>query len=251
MRFGVCCSLENAAAAIGAGFDYVEIPAGPTFSGSIEPDYARLKSFPVEAGNQFVAGDLKLVGPERGDVRGYTELVAERAAKAGIKVLVIGSGTARRSPAGYDLDSAEDDFYRSVKMIAEVCRAHGIVAAPESLVPAETNVGNYSGDLARMLAHQGIGYTADTYHILNQPGAMPEIAGYWDAEVPSAPEHVHVATTQRTWRVAEDPMLAGFVKRLQDLNYTGRVSLECRWQNIEEELPLALEQVRQLFNRGS
>ncbi|HJP83221.1 MAG TPA: TIM barrel protein, partial [Fimbriimonadaceae bacterium] len=180
-----------------------------------------------------------------------TEQIAERAAKAGIKVLVIGSGAARRSPAGYDLDAAEDDFYRSAKMIADVCRSHGLVLAPESLVPAETNVGNYSGDLARMLAHQGIGYTADSYHILNQPGAMPEMPGYWDAEVPSAPEHVHIATTERTWRVAEDPMLAGFKKRLQDLNYTGRVSLECRWENYDENLPLALEQLRQLFESAS
>src|SRR5690242_299637 len=110
MRFGVCCSLNQALQVIEAGFDYVELPAGQLFGGPEGPDREKLEGIPVEATNLFVAGDLKLVGPDQGDVRGYAEKVIQRAALAGVKVMVIGSGAARRSPAGYDLDAAEGDF---------------------------------------------------------------------------------------------------------------------------------------------
>ena len=251
MRFGVCCSLGRAKAVLDVGFDYVELPAGQLFAPAAEPDLDSLQNLKVEATNLFVEGDLMLVGPDKGDVRGYAERVVSRAAKAGVQVMVIGSGAARRSPAGYDLDAAEDDFYRSVAICAEIGRAHGVEIAPESLRPEETNVGNYMGDLARMLQFKAIGYTADVFHILSQPGAWPESEEYWRSELPHAPIHVHLSDSSRGWRVAEDAALVGFVARLRELDYSGRVSLECGWSDWEAELPLALEELRVVMGRGA
>lgn len=230
-----------------AGFDYVELPAATIFAGPREPDWEKLGQVTVEATNIFAPAELKLVGPEMGDVRGYAELVIPRAALAGVKVMVIGSGESRRSPAGYDLDAAEGDFLDSVAWCAAIGREHGVVISPESLVPLETNVGNYLGDLARMLHHRGIGYTADSYHVANQPGAVPAESWFWEEEMPLAPSHVHFSTHDRTWRVGEDSSLEGFVIRLRELGYDERVSLECRWGEFEKELEEALEQVRSVF----
>lgn len=247
MRFGVCCSLDQAHLVTAAGFDYVELPAGQLFSGPEEPDLSLLQDVQVEATNLFVQGDLKLVGPEKGDIRGYAERVISRAAKAGVKTMVIGSGGARRSPAGYDLDSAEDDFLDAASLCSKIAVEYGIVIAPESLRPEETNVGCFLGDLARMLAYRGVAYTADSFHVLSQPGAMPEEPSFWSSELPSLPAHVHLGDKNRTWLVADAPEMAGFVARLRELGYDGRVSLECGWESFEEELPRALEQVRRLF----
>jgi len=249
MRFGVCCSLGRAKAVLDTGFDYVELPISELFAGPKEPDWEALEGLNIETANLFAPPDLKLVGPEVGDVRGYAELVFPRAALAGIKVVTIGSGAARRSPAGYDLDAAEDDFYRSVSICADVARANGIEVAPESLRPEETNVGNYMGDLARMLQFKGVGYTADVFHILSQPGAWPESDDFWRSELPHAPTHVHLSDSSRGWRVAEDAGLVGFVARLRELGYSGRISLECGWSDWEAELPLALEQARGRLGR--
>ena len=247
MRFGVCCSLRQAPTVLASGFDYVELPAGQLFSPQAQPDFDALQKLNVEATNLFVEGDLMLVGPDKGDVRGYAERVVEKAALAGVQVMVIGSGAARRSPAGYDLDAAEDDFYRSMAICAEVGRAHGVVIAPESLRREETNVGNYLGDLARMLQFKGIGYTADSFHVFHQPGASPSDASFWAHELPQAPSHVHLSTSDRMWRVSEERDLKMFSTRLLELGYGGRVSLECRWEDFEAELPMALAQVRELF----
>lgn len=244
MRFGVCCSLTQAPFVLEAGFDYVELPAGPLFGSPEEPDWAKLEGLAIEATNIFVSGDLKLVGPDRGDVRGYAERIIPRAAQAGVKVMVIGSGGARKAPAGYDLDAAEGDFIDAAATCAAVAKGYGITIAPESLVPDETNVGNYLGDLARMLNHRGVAYTADSFHALNQPGASPGEAWFWESELPFAPVHVHLGTQMRTWKLLEAPEMTGFGDRLRALGYDERMSLECRWEDFEAELPLALEQVK-------
>jgi hypothetical protein len=119
--------------------------------------------------------------------------------------------------------------------------------APESLRREETNVGNYLGDLARMLQFKGIGYTADSFHVVHQPGASPGDASFWAHELPHAPAHVHISTADRTWRVSEERDLKMFSMRLLELGYGGRVSLECKWEDFEAELPVALAQVRGLF----
>jgi sugar phosphate isomerase/epimerase len=247
MRIGVCCSLDSAPMAVAAGFDYVELPAALVFGGRNEPDWAKLEGLPVEATNIFAPEELRLVGPDVGDVVGYAERMIPLAAKAGVKVMVVGSGASRRSPAGYDLDAAEGDFLDSMSRCARIGREHGITIAPESLRREETNVGNYLGDFARMLHFKEIAYTADSYHVLGQPGAVPAESWFWDEEVPFAPVHVHLSTHDRGWRVAEDAGLSGFAMRLEQLGYDGRVSLECRWADFSAEAPEALEQVRKLL----
>ncbi len=248
MKFGVCCNLNQAHQVMAAGFDYVELPAGQLFSGVDEPDYSQFDGLAVEATNLFIHGDLRLVGPEKGDIRGYAERVIPRAAKAGVKVMVIGSGAARRSPAGYDLDAAEDDFLDAANLCSRIGVEHEVVIAPESLRPEETNVGCFLGDLARMLAYRGVAYTADSFHILNQPGAMPDDHGFWQSELPTIPAHVHLGDQTRTWKVAEAVELRGFFARLRELNYKGRVSLECGWGDHEKELPEALAQMRRMLD---
>lgn len=239
--------MDQATAVMAAGFDYVELPAGQLFSEVEEPDWSIFARLSIEATNLFVHGDLKLVGPGKGDIRGYAERVIPRAAKAGVKTMVIGSGGARRSPAGYDLDAAEDDFLDAASLCSRIGIEHELVVAPESLRPEETNVGCFLGDFARMLAHRGVAYTADSYHVLNQPGAMPEEPSFWASELPTLPAHVHLGDQTRTWRVAEAQELKGFVARVKELGYDGRVSLECGWGEFEKELPEALGQVRELM----
>lgn len=248
MRFGVCCSLDKASKVIEAGFDYVELPAGTWFGQVEEPDWDALDGVPVETTNLFIHGDLKIVGPDKGDIRGYAERMIPRAAKAGVQVMVFGSGGARRSPAGYDLDTAEDDFLSAVQICSDIGARYGVTIAPEALRREETNVGNYLGDLARIMGYRKLSFTADCYHALHQPGAQADQADFWEGELPFAPAHVHLASKDRTWKLAEAPEILGFMNRLKTLGYDERMSFECHWEDFESELPEAREQVQQLWN---
>src|SRR5688500_17911548 len=133
MRFGVCCSLSQAPAVMAAGFDYVALPAGHTVGGAAEPDANKFDGLSIEATNLFIRGDLMLPGPYKGSAMGYADRIIPSAANAGVQVMVVGSGAARRSPAGYNLDSAEDDFIASMKTCQTVASGHGVTIAPESL----------------------------------------------------------------------------------------------------------------------
>jgi len=240
VRFGVCCNPARAKAVLEAGFDYVEAPALAVATGVVPRG--------TEVTNLFVFTDLKLVGPEKGDIGEYGRDLIPKAAQLGVQVMVIGSGGARRAPEGYSVEKATEEFLEAIQTMHSIAQPLGVTVAPESLRREETNVGNDLGVLAGELAARGCAFTADSYHVLAQQGGKKPTAAFWKKEVPFAPAHVHLATRERTWRVAEDPALIPFVARLRDLGYDGRVSLEVRWDDFEGELTSAREQIVRLFS---
>lgn len=196
----------------------------------------------AEATNLFASGTLRLTGATD-EVRTYAELVVPRAAEAGIQVMVIGSGAARRSELPFE--AAQEGFADAAGVVGEVARRYGITVAPESLKREETNVGNSMGDLARRLAKRGVAFTADSHHLLRDwahlhgDGAPSE--EFWREEIPVAPAHVHVSNFERTWKVqGRHRGMLGFAKRLKEVGYNGRVSLECEWADWESEIIPAL-----------
>lgn len=215
-----------------AGFDYAEVPASTVVSDNWPKG--------AEATNLFVFSDLLLVGPSRGDVRAYGQELIPRAAERGVQTMVVGSGNARRCPEGYPIEKAHEEFYEAAAIWSEIGASHGVTIAPESLRREETNVGNDLGVFAKALAARGVAFTVDTYHVLAQASSN------WQEEIPFKPAHVHLASKPRTWSVSE---LGGFVERLRELGYDGRVSYEGSWGDFEAELPLALAEIKALFTK--
>lgn len=255
MRFGLCCSVEDAPQAVERGVDYVEV-AAVGFNG-VQPSWDRsiYEGLPIEATNVFCPGSIKLVGPCRSDYRDYARRTVERAAEIGVKVMVVGSGASRAAPDGCDPVRAEAEFIDVVAELQEIAEPFGIAIAPESLNREETNVGNDLGRLARALAERGLAFTADSYHVLKEwarivgpeaPREGPSEA-FWREQIPRCPLHVHVGDLARNAPRADDPMMQGFARRLRELGYAGRVSLECRIGELPTGLPDALRQLRALF----
>lgn len=257
MHFGVCVGLPHAREALAAGFEFVEIPA-QVFKGTddiYDPDTT--KGIPTPVTNFFFPGGMKLFGAERGAYSDYARKVLDRAAKSGVKVMVIGSGSTRRAPDGYNEDAAFDSFIEIVAEIEKRAKKMGIHLAPESLTRADTNVGNDLAVLAKALKSKGVGFTANSYHILaewdadgrERGKAFPSDA-FWKKKIPHLPTHVHLADFSRSFPRADDLMIKGFVKRLQALHYKGRVSLECRLSDYGKELPAALAELKKIFKVG-
>ena len=173
---------------------------------------------------------------------------ARRAEELGTKVMVVGSGRQRAYPAeapwppiqsAIDLldmmQSSESPLEGFAKMIEYFQTGPtGITFAPESLNRSETNVGNDCGELARVLQDHGVSYTADSYHLLYEwdsdyrEGSLDYPSkGFWNDQIPFLPAHVHLGDLPRVLPNPSDPMIRGFMDRLNELGYDGRISLEC------------------------
>jgi sugar phosphate isomerase/epimerase len=246
LRFGCCCSLDQASAAVESGFDYVELGASAFKGLEADWDDADYAGLPVRATNLFFDGSIRLFGQDRTPYREYAERTIQRAASLGVELMVIGSGETRRAPEGIDGDSSFIDVAEDISYIAN---GYGITIAPESLNRTETNVGNDLRTLATGLRERHVGYTADSYHILFEWDAEGRKAGLealFAQQVPFAPSHVHVANLPRTGVDPEDPMLQGFARRLKELGYDGMISLECT-RAPGFDLRGALTSLRSLF----
>src|SRR5439155_6448319 len=78
-------------------------------------------SVPALACNVFLPGGLKVVGPDvdAGQLRRYLETSLARMERIGAHVLVVGSGTARSVPDGFDRDRALAQFEALLRDVAE------------------------------------------------------------------------------------------------------------------------------------
>jgi sugar phosphate isomerase/epimerase len=227
MRFGVCTGLEDVGKVLDAGFEYVEVGASGFNGMSEDWDPSPYQGLPIGATNLFFDHRIRLFGQNQTPYHAYAERTVSRAATLGIPVMVIGSGGPRNAPDGIDGDAG---FVTIVAEIEEIARPHGIHIAPESLNRSETNVGNDLRRLALDLHKRGVGYTADSYHVLYEwdaNGRVQDLEQVWKEQVPFAPTHVHVANLPRAGVDADDPMLQGFARRLRHLAYDKSVSLEC------------------------
>lgn len=245
MHFGLCCAPEEAPAAIAAGFDYVELPGW--LLPAREAEYAGLK---CEATNLFFPPGTELYGIDEANLLAQAQARMWAASRVGVRVMVIGSGAARRSTPEKPPEPAEASF---VNIVGQLQRSAppALGLAPESLCLAETDVGTSLPDLARALAVQGVGFTADAYHVLREAedeGYDPSDPWFWETQLPCAPTHVHLANRRREVPDPDDCDLIGFVRRLENLGFEGRVSLECSVG--AGELVAALASVRALFREN-
>ena len=230
-----------------AGADYVELPAGPLFT---DPGYLqRMADLKPETTNLFFPSGASLYENEDLSFKIGSNIL-ESAAEAGVKLCVVGSGGARKAPDGQSPQWAQDKFIGLIAALRGVADNVGVEIAPESLNRSECDVGTRLRELACELKERGVGYTADSYHVLKEwdfdarPRSLEEEL---QKEIPHAPLHAHLGGLDRKPPVAKDPMILAFFQRLKELGYDGRVSIEVNWDAFEKELPLAIEATRKMW----
>lgn len=247
MQLGVCCTPEQSDFARSAGADYVELPAGPLFT---DPNYLQsLADLKPETTNLFFPFGTALYENEDLSFRIGSNIL-QGAAEAGVKLCVVGSGGARKAPDGQTSEWAEAKFVGLIAALKGPADQLGIAIAPESLNRSECDVGTRLRELSLALKEKGVGYTADSYHVLKEwdydarPKSLKE---EFQKEMPHAPLHAHLGGLTRTPPTEEDPMILAFFNRLKELGYDGRISIEVNWNNFETELRPALEATRRMW----
>lgn len=230
-----------------AGADYVELPAGALLT---DPSYCQtLAELKPETTNLFFPPLTALYEDEEQSTKIGSGILMG-AAEAGVAICVVGSGGARKSPKGKSPEWAEAKFIGIITTLSQFAKGLGIRVAPESLNRSECDVFCKLSPLAAQLQNYGVGYTADSYHVLKEwdfdarPRSLEE---EFQKEVPHAPLHAHLGGLDRSPPCDQDPMILAFFKRLKMLDYDGRVSIEVNWDDFESQLPQALDATRRMW----
>lgn len=201
---------------------------------------------PVYALNIFIPGEMKLVGPLVNEkaLLEYVEKVFARCKRAGIKLIVWGSGGARRIPEGFSPAMAKLQFVELAKKVAQVAERYEVVLALENLNRTETNfinTVNEAFEIVTLVDHPNMRLCADIYHMLKE-NELPGIL------LTAKEVLVHCDLAEKENR--NPPGVNGedftsYLKLLKQINYQGKVVLECRWTNFIDQVSPAREYLQQ------
>ncbi|MBP6828369.1 MAG: sugar phosphate isomerase/epimerase [Saprospiraceae bacterium] len=200
---------------------------------------------PVYAFNLFIPAELKLVGPDVDEkaVLEYVETVMRRLSQTDTRMIVWGSGGARRIPEAFDRKTAEHQFVAVAKKIARIAGKYGIVIALENLNSGETNFINTVKEalhIVKKVNHPNLRLNADIYHMLKEgeaPGIIAQTRKYL----------VHVEIAEKDNRTA--PGVAGddfrpYLRELKKVGYHNKIVIEGRWENLAAVAAPALQYLK-------
>jgi sugar phosphate isomerase/epimerase len=205
----------------------------------------RLKQFrslhlSVFAMNIFMPGDLKLVGPDVKEevILSYAKTVFERCQRAGVSMVVWGSGGARRVPDGFDHSKAKEQFISIARKVAVLAKKYKIELALENLNSTETNFINTvedAFDVVNKVDQKNFWLCVDIYHMLME-GEQPAVIEKTKKKL------IHVDIAEKLNRAP--PGVGGddfrpYLSMLNKIGYSGKIVLECRWTDLPAQLSSA------------
>ncbi|HYG20220.1 MAG TPA: sugar phosphate isomerase/epimerase family protein [Ohtaekwangia sp.] len=193
----------------------------------------RALKIPLVACNIFIPGELKVVGPavDEDSVLNYVRVVFQRCQRAGIGMIIWGSGGSRRVPDGFDHAVAKKQFISIARKIAVLAGQHDITLALESLNSSEANFITTVGealDVVKTVDHPNLRLCVDIYHMLKE-GESPDIISRTGPYL----RYCEIAERERRTPPGVDgddfrPYLAA----LKNLGYVGKLTIECRWDDV-------------------
>lgn len=251
-EIGVVAEIEKDSLFKSAGFTYLIDNAGRLFSPKNVSDeqfvtnLARIKASKVKlmGVNVFMPGDMKLVGPTIDEPRilEHATTVLKRCKAAGVKMVVWGSGGARRVPDGFDPATARNQFVDIARKVAAIAKNYGVVLAFESLNSTETNFINTAEQalqLVKDVDHPSFRLNIDFYHMLmeNEGPAIIEQAGNYV---------VHCELAEKEGRSAPGVHHQDFIpyfQAMKKIKYKGKVIIECQWKDVNQQAAVAYQEI--------
>jgi sugar phosphate isomerase/epimerase len=256
MKIGVCASPEKATGFLEAGFEFVELHVqqhlktmedNEAFANALSAIKASV--LPCCVANCFVPGSLKITGEnvDFGALERYVTTALTRAHVAGIDTIVFGSGGARQIPDGFDRGKAWRQLVDFGKMVGPIAQQNKLTIVVEPLNQKECNVltsVGESGHYVEDVNHPAVRLLVDAYHMGVDNDNYDEIVNYGHLLC-----HVHIATVpSRRPPGLELCDFSSFFTALKQAQYTGRVSVEARWDDIAREAPVTFDTLSALVS---
>lgn len=251
-ELGVATSFGNDSLLAAAGYDYIEESARKLLAPSVKEDTyqeqlkkIRSMQLPVPSCNLFLPGNIRLTGPEADEkvILGFVDSLMQRAKDAGVQIIVFGSAGSRKLLNGQDPVQAKKELIAISRKMAEVAQKYGRIIAIENLNHTEDNFINRLSIVTEIVAavnHPNFRITADIYHMKMEnedPSAI----------LAAAPYLVHCHIAEKEGRVAPGKTKDDFVPyfiALKKAGYNGRITIECRWESLQDECKSAHEYLR-------
>jgi sugar phosphate isomerase/epimerase len=256
MRFGICAPFQQVATLVNPPIDYLEenvqrflIPEQPHSQFVELLKQSRTLSIPIEAANSFIPADLPLIAtPERPidhqRIEQYVRTALQRAEQAGIGMIVFGSGTARMCPPDYDYEDALRQIADYLTTWSQWASEYGVQIVLEPLRYEETNILNTVAECEKFVApltYTGTRLLADIYH-MTANREDPETLRSTAATL----THVHIAELEeRTAPGQHGDDFRPYFSILQSIGYDQRISIECNWRDLPNELGLAMTTLKE------
>ncbi len=250
-KIGVCTNYKNAEMLSKIGYSYLEEGVG----GFLVPlkseeefheilTQAKNVGFPIKACNSFLPANLKSVGPNAvpNEILEFAETAFRRAKMAGVEIIVFGSGGSRAIPEGFSKVEARIQFIELCSKMGPLAKKYGVTVVLEPLNSKECNFINSvieGGEIVKAVNHPNIQLLADIYHMMMDNESAESILNYGKLI-----KHVHVAEKEgRAAPGTHNEDLSAYYKALKQIKYKGKMSVECRWENLEAQAGKALETI--------
>ena len=235
MKLGICTSPDHLTEARELGFDYAEL-ALSQIAALDDTSFASLKNppLPLETFNVLFPGTFRLIeGSSDEEIRAYLDMALERTHALGGKLVVFGSGGARKVPDGIPYRSAFRRLVDIARMISDAALPYGIDIAVEPLRYAETNILNTLSEGAAFTAavdRPNVKLLADLYHVWSNREPLSQIPVIRDFA------HIHISSAGRGVPVKEELSdYQEFIHLLKGCGYDGRISIEGRIGDFRTE----------------
>lgn len=252
-QIGACTSVGNSALIENSGCTFIEeyvreflIPDRSEEEFNTKLALARQSKLPVLACNSFFAREMKSVGPNAVPeaILAFAETAFRRAALAGVKMIVFGSGASRAIPEGFSRDEAQKQFIDLCKQMAPIAEKYNVTIVLE---PLNTHVCNFinsvaeGGEIVKSVNHPNFRLLTDIYHMRVDNEDPSNIIKYG-----SLIRHVHIAEIKdysAPGTYGDD--FRAYLDALKKIKYKGAISVECTWKNLEKEVPAAIRTIKE------
>lgn len=192
--------------------------------------------------NVMFPGDMKIAGPNVNEttVLAYADRLFARAQKAEIKVIVLGSGTARRLPDHYDVKKATADFVILSKKIAVIAAKYQVKIALENLQRKETNFINTvksAAEIVRSVDHPNFKLNADIFHMRREHEPPQHIIDAKDLLI-----HCEIAEdAERTLPGIKGDDFTPYLEALKNADYKGPIFVEAGSNYSETQMAFCFQ----------
>ena len=244
-QLGIIIPLEQDSLVYAAGFRMLGESVGRMLSPNLTEEQFQLNLKRIKEAkckvllcNIFFPGTMKIAGPvvDANRVLGYADTVLSRAQRAGIGLIVLGSGGARRIPEGYDTKKAQADFAVLCKKLAVVAKKYNIMIALESLEIAETNFLislDAAAEVVRAVNHPNFKLNADIFHMMREGESPQSIVDAADILV-----YCEIAEKEkRSLPGVKGDDFKPWLRALRKAKYKGHIFIEANTTNPDIDVP--------------
>lgn len=248
IEFGVCTNISDSALLDSCGYDYIEESVQQFLMPSEDEKkfnemllQNKFAAIPVRACNNFLPDSLKCVGSEADHpgILDFMETTFCRAQTAGVEYIIFDSCGSRRIPEGFMYEEAYRQFFELCRQMVVIAAKYEVVVVLKPLNANECNFINSvleGGEFVERVNHPNFRLLADFYQMRIEKEGPENLIKYGHLI-----HHTHISEKEgRAAPGTHNEDFKAYFKALKNVGYEGKVSIECRWEDLEKQAPTAI-----------